>query len=204
MIKAVLFDYGGVLSEGGGKHSLTEIIASLYGFEVGWDKLAAVHDQLRCGRITTEAFFKELAAIHHSSKVVTVAEWDKASEDVFKLSVPVISLAVKLRKQGIKTGIVSNVYAMTADRHRQLGNYNGFDSVVLSCEAGEVKPDPKIYELALSKLGVEPSEVLLVDDQEKCLPPAQALGMHTISATSPAQIVADVMALVANENGGTA
>lgn len=201
MIKAVLFDYGGVLSEGGGKHSLAQIIASLYGFEVGWDKLADLHNRLLRGQITTDTFFKELAVIHHSSKVVTIAEWDKASEDVFDLSAPVIELAAMLRQQGIKTGIVSNVYAMSADRHRQLGNYNGFEPVVLSGEVGEVKPDPRIYELALSRLGVAPSEVLFVDDQEKCLPPAQALGMHTILAISPAQIVKDITALFKQENG---
>lgn len=201
MIKAVLFDYGGVLSEGGGKHSLTQIIASLYGFEVGWDKLAGLHDKLRCGKISTETFFKELAAVHHSSKIVTVDEWDRASEAVFELSEPVVGLAAKLRQHGIQTGIVSNVYAMSADRHRQLGNYNGFDPVVLSCDVGIVKPDPKIYELALSKLGFKPQDVLFVDDQEKCLPAATALGMHAILATNPAQIVDDVTAIINQENG---
>lgn len=200
MIKAVLFDYGGVLSEGGGNHSLTEIISGLYGFEVGWDKLADLHDRLRRGRITTREFFKELAAIHGSSKVVTVAEWNAASEAVFELSAPVIDLVDKLRQHGIKTGIISNVYPMSAERHRLLGNYDGFEPVVLSCEVGAVKPDPKIYEIARSELGVAPSEVLFVDDQEKCLPPAQVLGMRTILATSPAQIVADVTALAKQEN----
>jgi putative hydrolase of the HAD superfamily len=201
MIKAVLFDYGGVLSEGGGKYSLSDTIAKLYGFKVGWDKLADLHGDLIRGSITTEEFFKRLAAIHNSPKIVTEAEWDEASENVYELSRPVVDLAGRLRQRGIKTGILSNVYAMSAKHHRELGNYNGFDPVVLSCEIGAAKPDARIYMTAVERLGVLPTEVLFVDDQEKWLPSAQAFGMHTIHATNPQQIVDDITRAIKAENG---
>ncbi len=45
------------------------------------------------------------------------------------------------------------------------------------------KPDPRIYELLLARLGRPAAEVVLVDDFEENLGPAAALGMATVHFT---------------------
>ncbi len=45
MIKVVLFDYGGVLTEAGRKGSISETIAELYGIDIGWEKLDDLHNK---------------------------------------------------------------------------------------------------------------------------------------------------------------
>lgn len=200
MIKAVLFDYGGVLA-GGGAHSITDTIAALYGTRIGWDKLEGLHNQLRLGAIANSEFLARLAEAHESPKIVTVEEWNRASQAVFERSAPVYDMAAQLRANGIKTGIISNVYPMTARQNEALGNYDGFDPVVLSCDVHMVKPQAGIYTLAAEKLGIQPKEILLVDDQEKCLPPAQALGMRTLLAKDEEQIMHDAAAIIKSENG---
>lgn len=57
------------------------------------------------------------------------------------------------------------------------------DEVVLSAEVGMVKPDPDIYLLTCERLGVEPHEVVFVDDSEHNLESARSLGVKTILFT---------------------
>jgi putative hydrolase of the HAD superfamily len=61
-----------------------------------------------------------------------------------------------------------------------------FDVVVESAKVGLRKPDPRVYELACDLLGVEPPEVVFLDDLGVNLKPARAMGMTTIKVTDPA------------------
>lgn len=201
MIKAVLFDHGGVLLEGGQADSISNTIFKLYGVRLAWDDLAVLHTQMAIGRIDSHTFFSALAQLCGSERMVTEQEWRDACPDVYIRSAPVYDFAVRLRQQGFRTGIVSNVYAMTANEHKRLGNYDNFEPLILSCEIHLAKPDRVIYEHALERLAVPADNVIFVDDQEKCLSPAQQLGMHTVLATGAQQIVDDVSKLIKSESG---
>jgi HAD superfamily hydrolase (TIGR01509 family) len=61
-----------------------------------------------------------------------------------------------------------------------------FDVRVFSCETGLCKPEPEIYRNCLSQLGVQPSEVLFLDDREPNIRTAEALGLHAVLFTEPA------------------
>ncbi len=65
------------------------------------------------------------------------------------------------------------------------GVYALFDAVLESRVLGLRKPDPRFYELACEELGVAPSECVFLDDLGVNLKPARALGMHTIKVTDP-------------------
>ncbi len=58
--------------------------------------------------------------------------------------------------------------------------YGFFDVKVFSCIEGVIKPDRKIYEITLKKLGVKPEEVVFVDDKEENVKAAQDIGINTI------------------------
>jgi len=55
-----------------------------------------------------------------------------------------------------------------------------FETIISSGEYGITKPDPRIYQITVEKLGVKPSDITFVDDSENLLPPALRLGMKTI------------------------
>lgn len=197
MIKAVLFDYGGVLSPGG--KSLEYLYEGLIGEEyVDFDSVRDLHDQLRRGIISTEDFFTKLN--QRFSTNITQEEFI-AKSDIFSRSEAVYNLAADLRQRGLATGIFSNVYQLSADILKKDGYYEGFSPVILSCQTGLAKPDLKFYHLAVEKLSVLPQEILFIDDQEKCLPIARELGFKVIKADSEDQIVADAKALLKAENG---
>ena len=60
-----------------------------------------------------------------------------------------------------------------------------FDLIVESSIEGVRKPNPKIYEIACSRLNVRPSECVFLDDLGINLKPARAMGMTTIKVVDP-------------------
>lgn len=200
MIKAVLFDYGGVLSAGGGRGSVASIVGRLFGVQdVTQDDIQELHDALRKGEITSQQFFAGFNERFGTNVAVSEEQFFEGG-NMLARNEKVYELAAALRGSGIRTGILSNVYEMTARRLAEAGCYDGFDPVILSYEEGLEKPEPAFYELALTKLGLSAHEVVFVDDQEKCMPPAQALGMHTVLSSNQEDIVATVKDIVRQQN----
>lgn len=196
MIKAVLFDYGGVLSPGG--KSFKAAAAQILDVKPEEIQTDNVGSQLWDGEVDSEEFFKVLSQRH--GKTITADEFLVQSH-ITDRNEEVYELAKDLRKHGIKTGMLSNMYKSSADVLRASGHYDDFDPIVLSYEATMSKPNPAFYGHAIEKLGVKANEILFIDDQERFLPPAEALGMHTIKADSEQQIIADTKALILKENG---
>ena len=99
--------------------------------------------------------------------------------------------------QDYKTGIISNALSRTRaliEGPWAMGTL--FDTIVLSAEVGVMKPDPRIYLLALQQLAVQPERAVFIDDFEHNIAGAQAIGMNGIHFRSPAQLVADLGALL--------
>ena len=81
-----------------------------------------------------------------------------------------------LHQRGIKTAVVSNIAFDVRDAFRAIGVADDVDEFVLSFEVGAVKPQPEIFHTALSRLGVDASEALMVGDSEEADGGARAVG----------------------------
>jgi putative hydrolase of the HAD superfamily len=74
----------------------------------------------------------------------------------------------------------------THDGMRSLEEVMGFfDVVIESSKIGIRKPDQRFYEIACNRLGIAPSEAVYLDDLGINLKPARALGMTTIKVVEP-------------------
>lgn len=73
--------------------------------------------------------------------------------------------------------IVSNAWPEMRAGLTAAGVPDLVDAVVLSCETGCAKPDHRIYEAALRRLGAEPAEALFIDDTPGHVDAARSLGM---------------------------
>jgi putative hydrolase of the HAD superfamily len=60
-----------------------------------------------------------------------------------------------------------------------------FHHIIESSKVGLRKPDPRIYELACTTMGVAAGEVVFLDDLGINLKPAAGLGMTTIKVVDP-------------------
>ena len=73
-----------------------------------------------------------------------------------------------------------------------------FDDVVDSHEVGLRKPNPAIYELALTRLDVTAGRTAFLDDVASNLVPARTLGLHAVLVDEdPSAAIATVRALAA-------
>jgi putative hydrolase of the HAD superfamily len=84
---------------------------------------------------------------------------------------------VRLERLGLRLAVVSNWDVALREHLEELGLADHFATVVTSAEAGAPKPDPRIFWLALERLGVRPERALHVGDSEADEQGARAAGM---------------------------
>ncbi|PTL81695.1 HAD family phosphatase [Vitiosangium sp. GDMCC 1.1324] len=95
----------------------------------------------------------------------------------------------------VKLVLLSNTNVLHAAWLRpRLPILERFDSLVLSCEVGHVKPEPAIYKEALARAGCEPGEAAFFDDIREFVQASSALGIRghlfTTAATFDEQLKA--------------
>ena len=86
----------------------------------------------------------------------------------------------QLKHKGYKIGVLSDQWPLSKKALMPKKIYGKFDAVVVSCDVGIRKPNPKIYNLILKKLNIPSSQVLFIDNQEWNIKPAKKLGLKTL------------------------
>lgn len=81
-----------------------------------------------------------------------------------------------------KVGLLTNLMPGIADalRHRRLIPDIDYDVIIDSSAVGAIKPEKKIYEIAGARAGVNPSEILFIDDSRVNLTAAERLGWRVM------------------------
>jgi putative hydrolase of the HAD superfamily len=106
--------------------------------------------------------------------------------------------ALRFVKARFKTGCITN--NLPANSVGSLGGrsiYIGevmalFDHVIESAKIGLRKPDPRIYQMMIETLDVDPKRCVYLDDLGINLKPAREMGMTTIKVLSAAQAIAEL------------
>lgn len=104
-----------------------------------------------------------------------------------KLEYEMLGMIKHVRDGGVKTALLSNSWG--SDLYPKEALDGLFDVSVISGEVGLRKPDPAIFELAATRLGVPLSGCIFVDDHPGHLDAAEALGMTTILHLTPEQTI---------------
>ena len=87
-----------------------------------------------------------------------------------------------------RTGMLSNNWASDGRAMAQeLGIADCFDVFVTSAEIGVMKPDPRIYQVALDRLRISPPEGIFVDDFVENVEAARRLGMRAVHFSDSTQ-----------------
>lgn len=89
-----------------------------------------------------------------------------------------VEVLQSLKADGLRTCVVSNIAFDIRPAFRAAGAEA--DEFVLSFEVGAVKPDPRIFEIALQRLGVAAAEAVMVGDSEENDGAARHLGCDFI------------------------
>ncbi|MDD5162723.1 MAG: HAD-IA family hydrolase [Candidatus ainarchaeum sp.] len=190
MIKAVLFDAGGVYLKGSFA-VFTKKAFRVLGISkiVSAEKGVTVDGMFNSGKITIQEFFRRIFNVQIS--IEQEKQLVKLWTNNWKLDPKMAGLVKKLKKN-YRLGMISNSDPVNFPNHLKKGWLKPFEVLVLSHELGILKPEKEIYEIAIQKLGLKPEECLFIDDQEKCIETAQKLGMKAIWFRSFEQLKKDL------------
>ena len=200
MIKALISDFGGVLVRtrtGKSRRALEQrlglapetIDARVFNSE---PSLKAM-----CGEISEADLWRALERDLDLARFgMTAQELQDAffAEDF--LDEELMALISSVRP-GLKTGLISNAWdGLREVLHTRVPIADAFDVVVISAEEKITKPDPRIYNLALERLGVRADEAIFLDDFIENIHAAKALGLFGVHFQSSAQAQRDIRALL--------
>ena len=198
MIKAVIFDYGGVLISGGGGNEPAESLAAFLecSVEEAAAIISAVWVNYISGKLSESEYWAEVEKLHGEPITKDINETRSSWENVAPLS-EMINFIKQLKAKNYTVGLLSNITASTEATIRAGGGYDLFDPCVLSCKVGCAKPGPEIYHELLKQLpSILPEEIVFIDDQQRYLDTAQTLGIQTVLAINTSQIIKDVTNLL--------
>jgi putative hydrolase of the HAD superfamily len=186
-LRAVIFDYGGVVRRE--DRADYGAVDEANGLPRGalW---AAMHDipeyrpsrQGAIGRDDYRAAVRR--ALMHDAGDETRAEAALQALDRYSAAQPPVepgmrALLARLRAAGrVKLGLLSNAFRGGTERLRAAGVTPLFDDAIISGDVGLAKPDPAVFVLAVTRLGVEPALCLMVDDQPRNVEGALAAGLR--------------------------
>ena len=183
MIRAVIFDWGGVLIENPAPALLAYFSRRL---GVSPEELNGAYrkyaEAFQKGRISEEELWRRVSAQLGTRELPPSSLWYEAFREVYTPREEVFSLASDLKGRGYKIGLLSNTEE-GAVRYFQEQGYEMFDVTVFSCREGTRKPERRIYEIALKRLGVFPQEAIFIDDNEEFVKGAREVGMEAILYT---------------------
>jgi putative hydrolase of the HAD superfamily len=177
----VLFDFGGVLAEEGFSEGL-EALADEQGLPVEDMTQAGMRAVYDSGYVTGQgtaadfwALLRERTGLRGDDTALT-----KRVLDGFTVRPWMLELVQRLRSLGHVTGILSDqtdwLDRLDAEQHF----YRCFDRIYNSYRIGKGKRDPSTFTDVAADLGLSPSQILFVDDNEHHLARARAVGLNTI------------------------
>jgi epoxide hydrolase-like predicted phosphatase len=198
MIKAFIFDFGGVLARTEDytpRHAWDERL----GLPTGSVERAVHHSdiwiQAQLGRITPRAYWNGVAELLYMRK----EDIDELRRDYFsgdRLNHKLVALIRDLRAKGYPVALLSNESLQLESRLREYGIYDLFDHILISALMGMMKPDPTVYRVALQSVGAAPHEAVFVDDSLVNVRGAQPLGIHTILFRPELDLKAEITKLI--------
>ena len=100
---------------------------------------------------------------------------------VFTASEPMVELVKELRAGGIRLGVLTNNVREFRENWRRMMPFDEwFDDIVDSHEVGLRKPNPKIYQLALARLGADAGRTAFLDDVATNVSAAESVGIRGV------------------------
>lgn len=191
MIKAVIFDCFDVLVESSYKRFYRTYLSEKPEIVAEIQKL----DEASCrGEMTQEDFYAGVAKLSNMETAEVRTQMRSSP-----VNIDLLEYIGSHLKPEYKVGFLSNVATdrmneLFTDEQQQL-----FDDVVLSYKVGLAKPDEKIFQLAATRLGVQPSECIFVDDSQRYVDGALMAGMESILFTSTAGFQSGLKTLLKSE-----
>ena len=186
MIKAIIFDFAGVIGTEG--YSLWAKEKKAQGIEATGTYFHDISNRLDRGDITREEFTQDL-----SKKVGTDSKkiWGEMLKKI-KINHELLNIITKLRRN-YKIGLLTNYNYLWMNELfsiYKLEKY--FDSKVISSLHKVIKPEKKIYQISLELLKIKPEEAIFFDDRQRNIDGGESVGIKSFLFTTNQKLIEDL------------
>ncbi len=189
-IKCIIFDVGGVLL----KESV-EMQHNAINKELGQKLLSRkdlLHRKSLAGGVAEKEYYKILSKKSGIAapklRVLFSAKFSKH----MKINNDTLRILKKLKNDGYRICILSNVIPEHKRINKNLGVYSHAHHLVLSCDVRTVKPGSGIFKISLKKMKSKPEECVYIEDRKEYLETPKKLGMNVIHFKNAKQLKSDL------------
>jgi HAD superfamily hydrolase (TIGR01509 family) len=201
VIKAILFDYDGVLTtHKTGTLTTNSYLSKASGlkYDTVSEAFSSYNSDLNIGKTTYREIWADVCeSVGYSLNFSLLEEAflsTPMNDDMFELA--------RRLKPNYSVGIITDNKKDRIDCLREAQNLDElFDPIVVSAERGVGKQSPLIFEFALDYLQAKPEETVFIDNTSENLLTARRLGMHAILHDDEKNDVRGLIATL-NENFG--
>lgn len=198
-IKNIIFDFGGVLLDWNPRYFYEPLFTNKEKLEYFLEHVISSkwNSQMDEGKSFEDCMeqlsnqmpeYKEYIMLYYKG-------WPTMLKDQID---PMVNLFLKLRAlEQFKIYGLTNWSAQTFPIAKGRFKFlNDFDGIVVSGEEKLIKPDPKIYELLLSRYKLVANECLFIDDNAKNIEVAKKLGINALWCTNYQECIDSVNKLL--------
>lgn len=185
MIKAIVFDFAGVVAPG---VVLQWVKKNLSADDPRYKTFQKATDKWDIGGISVDEFYLLISQITNiSAESIQKELYDKSTYHTEIISI------IKQLKPKYKIILFSNNFAHNLYKFLDKHNLRSlFDEIIISSEHKLKKPDPKFYKLMLSLTKVNNDEAIFIDDTQTFVDVGNKLGIKSLLYRNPVQLKADL------------
>lgn len=196
MIKAIIFDLGGVLVDWNPKYLYKKIFTDESEMKSFLETICTNdwNEEQDAGRTlqeATEVLIKEYPEQEENIKAY-YGRWEEMLNGPIEGTVEIFKQLKELGKYKIYA--LTNWSAETFPIAKQKYDFlNWFDGVVVSGTEKIRKPDPAFFQILLDRYNLKPEEVLFIDDNFRNVKSALKMGIDSIHFISPEELHAELV-----------
>ena len=188
--QVVVFDLGGVLIDWNPRYLYRELFKDEAAMELFLTEVchAAWNEEQDRGR-SFAAAIEEAAARHPGQRALIEAYHHRWEEMLAGPIEGTVGILAELKDGGHELHALTNwsaeKFPIARERYAFL---TWFETILVSGEHGLIKPDPRIFELLLERIGREAGACIYIDDNAKNVAAAGSLGFAAVHFQSPEQL----------------
>ena len=177
-------DIGGVVFLNTATEKDLTAMAKLFGSKIGIEP--KILDSVRkdflqesmTGKFTNKDYFSEVQKRVKINLPLDIEDiWIDTASASIMVNHSLLEWVTKIRKTH-KVYVFSTISSLRFSLDTKLDIYKWFDGRYLSTEMGMTKSNPQFFTNVIDELKIEPTEALLIDDQDKNINQAKELGIN--------------------------
>lgn len=188
--RVIVFDYGEVLSRSQSEPDKAQIVATAGAPAAEfWPAYWKHRDDLDHGTVTIPDYWArvggELGLSFGRAQVQSL--WAVDFRSWISVEPGSIEILADLYSGGTRMALLSNAGFDYGDAFRHAPFAQNFERIFVSAEMGMIKPDPEIYRHVARELGIEPAEMVFIDNKKVNVDGAESIGVtgHVFAGVAP-------------------